>query len=212
MKRSISTFALSAFALSAVTLGFARAQSAPSPAPPAPLPSGSVTAAPQVTPTPILPPGALPSPSGNTASVTIGPKKPKSTPAPPKDADANRVGLSGVWEIALQRPDGVVYTHFKLVQTGTSLTGQYLDENGKKYPLAGSIDGKSVRVVVSMPNGTALVFTGSQDAMTDMMGTVSTAKDMIGFTAAYRPKEKWIDNISPGSGLGSAVGNPGGVP
>jgi hypothetical protein len=209
VKRSISTIALSAFALSAASLGFARAENAP----PAPLPSASATAAPQVTPTPILPPGALPSPAANTASVTIGPKKPKATPAPPKDEDANRVGLTGVWEVALQKTDGVVYTHFKLVQTGTSLTGQYLDENGKKYPLAGSIDGKNVRVVVSMPNGTALVFSGSQDAMTDMMGTVSTSKDLIGFTAAYRPKEKWIDNISPGgSGLGSAVGNPGGTP
>ena len=161
----------------------------------------------------MLPPGALPSPAGSSASVTVGTKKAAATPAPPKDEDANRVGLTGVWEIALQKPDGVVYTHFKLTQTGTTLTGQYLDESGKKFPLAGTIDGKKVRVVVSMSDGSALVFSGTEDGNSDMMGTLSTAKDLVGFTAGYRPKYKWIDNISPGgSGIGSMTGNPGGNP
>lgn len=146
-------------------------------------------------------------PSSLPANV-IPTAKPKTgaTPAPPKDEDANRVGISGVWEVAIQQPDNVQYVHFKLDQKGSALTGQYLDGNGKKYPLAGSVDGKNVRVVVSLPNGTALIFNGTQDAGSDMVGTLDNAKDVVGFTASYRPKYKWIDNLSPGAGgLGNGV-------
>jgi hypothetical protein len=133
------------------------------------------------------------------------------TPAPPVDPDVNRVGVSGVWEIAIQSSNGPVqYTHFKLDQKGAVLTGQYLDTNGKKYPLTGSVDGKNVRVVVTMANGTALIFNGQQDSGTDMVGVLDTSKDSIGFTAEYRPKYKWIDNLSPNptGGVGG-MGNPG---
>ena len=176
-----------------------------------PLPSAQATYVPTAAPSPVQAPGVLPVPPGSTATATIGGKaKPKATPAPPKDPEDNRVGLTGVWEIALQKTDGVIYTHFKITQTGSTLTGQYLDEAGKKFPLAGSFDGKKVRVVVSLADGTALVFSGSSEGNTDMVGTLSTAKDLLGFTAAYRPKYKWIDNISPGgSGLGGmGGGNP----
>ena len=113
--------------------------------------------------------------------------------------------MTGVWEIALQTADGVVYSHFNLKQDGNTVTGQYLDENGKKFPLSGTIDGKNVRVVVSLP-GSALVFNGTEEAFTDMVGTLTGAKDVVGFTAAYRPKFKWIDNVSPG-GLGGLNGS-----
>jgi hypothetical protein len=133
--------------------------------------------------------------------ATLPTAKPKSTPAPPKE-EANRVGVTGVWEVAIQNTSGVVYTHFKLAQNGAVLTGQYLDDKGKKFPLTGTIDGKNVRLVVTMPDGTALVFNGSQDGGTDMVGTLDTAKDLVGFTASYRPKYKWIDNLTPGTGAG----------
>ncbi len=155
---------------------------------------------PQPTPTPILPPGTLPTAQPNT--VTIPLTKSKATPAPPTDADEHRVGISGVWEVQIQQSSGTVYTHFKLDQKGNELTGQYLDTSGKKYPLAGTVDGKDLHVVVSMPNGTALVFSGSLDGTTDMAGTIDSASDLIGFTAAYRPKYKWIDNLSPSPGIG----------
>ena len=162
---------------------------------------------PQPTPTPLLPPGALPSTPPATVTVPIPGAKATATPAPPKDVDEKRVGISGVWEVEIQQPSGqTIYTHFKLNQSGTNLTGQYLDTSGKKYPLAGSVDGKEVHVVVSMPDGTALVFAGTVDTNTDMEGTLSSAKDLVGFTAAYRPKYKWIDNLSPSPGL------PGGTP
>jgi hypothetical protein len=147
----------------------------------------------------------MPTASAGTIKATI-PTSTKATPAPPKDVDENRVGISGVWEIAIQDPSGVVYTHFKLTQNGSAITGQYLDDKGKKFPLAGTVDGKTVRVVVTMPDGTALVFSGTQDGGTDMVGTLNTAKDLVGFTAAYRPKYKWIDNLTPGTG---GMGNPG---
>jgi hypothetical protein len=111
-----------------------------------------------------------------------------------------------VWEVAIQEPNNVVYTHFKLEQKGNTLTGQYLDASGKKFPLTGAVDGKTVRVVVSLPNGSALVFNGTQDGGLDMVGTIDTSKDVIGFTAAYRPKYKWIDNLTPGAGgMGNGV-------
>ena len=132
----------------------------------------------------------------------------KGTPAPPKDPNANRIGLSGVWEVALQQTSGVEYAHFKLAQSGSILTGTYLNANNKKYPISGSIDGKDVRLVVTMSDGTALVFKGSQEGNTDMMGTVDNSKDVIGFTAAYRPKYKWTDNLNPApsGGLGGLGG------
>jgi hypothetical protein len=158
------------------------------------------------------PPPAPPSPNASAAPTLppdlLATPKPKgtATPAPPKDVVPNRVGISGVWEIAIQESSGVVYTHFKLDQKGNVLTGQYLDESGKKYPLAGSVDGKTVRVVVSLPNGKALVFNGTQDAGADMVGTLEGLSDMVGFTAAYRPKYNWYDNLTPGAGgLGNGV-------
>lgn len=169
----------------------------PPPAPPAP----NATAA------PTLPPGTLPAP-GSSQPMQPAPKG-TATPAPPKDPDTNRVGISGVWEVAIQEPSQVMYTHFKLEQKGAVLTGQYLDGDGKKFPLSGSIDGKNVRVVVSLPNGTALIFNGTQDGGLDMVGTLDTSKDIIGFTASYRPKYKWIENLTPGAG---GLGNGNGVP
>lgn len=129
------------------------------------------------------------------------------TPAPPTDEDAKRVGISGVWEVQIQQPNTTVYTHFKLDQNGPVLTGQYLDTNGKKYPLQGTVAQKDVRIVVTMPDGSSLVFSGTVEANSDMEGTLDLPKDTVGFTAAYRPKYKWIDNLSPNPGVGT--GQPG---
>lgn len=129
------------------------------------------------------------------------------TPAPPAD-DEKRVGISGVWEVQIQQPNATVYTHFKLDQKGSALTGQYLDKNGKKYPLQGSIDQKQVHIIVTMADGSTLVFSGTVEANTDMEGTLNLTKDMVGFTAAYRPKYKWIDNLSPNPGIGTQTGVP----
>ncbi len=195
MKRLFFFIAAAALTFGTFQTPSAFAQSRAAATPPPPPPAPNATAA------PTLPPG-LKLPAG---TVTPGPKG-TATPAPPKDEDVNRVGISGVWEIAIQQPNKVEYTHFKIDQKGNVLTGQYLDGSGKKYPLAGSVDGKNVRVVVSLPNGTALIFNGTQDSGMDMVGTLDTSKDIIGFTASYRPKYKWIDNLTPGSaGMGNGV-------
>ena len=155
----------------------------------------------QATPPPpqAILPHALP-----TATPSLHPTG-SPTPAPPveSETDKNRVGITGVWEVQIQ-PDGghTVYTHFKLTQTGTALIGEYLDTNGKHYPLAGSVDGKNVRIVVSKPDGTTVTFTAAVDGTTDMLGMMDTPKNQIVFTAAYRPKYKWLDNIAPGTGMG----------
>ncbi len=146
------------------------------------------------------PPQASPTPSP-AATFTLPTPKSSATPAPPKDTDEKRVGISGVWEVQIQQSSTTQYTHFKVDQKGNALTGQYLDSNGKKYPIAGTVDGKDVHLVVSMPDGSALVFTGTVEGGMDMAGTISTSKDIVGFTAAYRPKYKWLDNLSPNPGL-----------
>jgi hypothetical protein len=132
----------------------------------------------------------------------------KATPSPPADA---RKGLEGVWEMQIQRSTGTLYAHFKIAQTGTTLTGTFLNDGGKRFPLAGSVDDQAVRLVVSMPDGTSLLLEGRLDGTTDMIGILTTPKEQVPFTAAYRPKEKWIDNLNaaPG-GLGGAPGGTGG--
>jgi hypothetical protein len=111
----------------------------------------------------------------------------------------------------IQRADKTEYTHFKIAaQNGGTLTGSYLDSAGKHYPLAGSVDGQTIRLVVSMPDGTTVLLEGRLDGTTDMIGLITTSGGQTPFTAAYRPKEKWIDNLnaSPG-GLGTGSGGGG---
>ncbi len=149
------------------------------------------------------PSGRLPAPApAASASVKI---PTKATPAPPKDTPITRVGISGVWEIQIQRISGVTYTHFKIDQKDNVLTGQYLDQDGKKYPLFGSVDGKNVRVVVSLPNGSTLTFSGTHEAFSDMIGMLALSNESVPFTAAYRPKYNWLDNLSPSTG---GIGHP----
>jgi len=105
--------------------------------------------------------------------------------------------------VQIQHPNGTDYTHFLLTQQGDALTGTYLDARGKKYPLTGTVDGQAVRVIVAMPNGTSLLLEGKLDGTTDMIGMLTTPDGQLPFTAAYRAKSKWIENVNP---------SPGGVP
>ncbi len=173
----------------------ALARSAATPPPPPPALSSGTAGAPTPTPVPVL---------------TGGQPKTTPSPSPPPANEAGRVGLSGVWEVQIQRESDTIYAHFKLVQKSGVLSGVYMDPAGKQFPLAGSIDVKTVHLVISMPDGSTLTFEGSQDNNTDMLGMMTSAKENIAFTAAYRPKEKFIDNITPGAaGLGGLGGGRG---
>ena len=158
----------------------------------------TATAAPDETP--------LPLPSGFAVPSAYGTARPggspSPTPTPPKD---NRKGIEGVWEVQIQRTNKTTYTHFQLAQTGATLSGVYLDGSGKKYPLAGSVDNGTVRLIVSMPDGTTLLLEGRLDGTTDMIGMLTTPQEQVPFTAAYRPKEKWIENVNPSPG---GIGQP----
>lgn len=172
----------------------------------APFAAPSAAATPPPTPPPIDNPAAtpIPIPSGYGPAGTAPAANPSATPTPPKDA---RKGLEGVWEVQIQRGNETDYTHFKIAQDGNALTGTYLDGAGKKYPLAGSVDGQSIRLIVSMPDGTTLLLEGRLDGTTDMLGMLTTSKEQVPFTAAYRPKEKWIENVNPApGGIGGAGG------
>lgn len=151
------------------------------------------------TPPPTPPP--IGNPVAPQAYPSAGPGA-KTTPYPSPPADS-RKGLDGVWEVQIQHPSTTDYTHFSVTQQGDALTGTYLDAHGKKYPLSGSVDGQVVRLIIAMPNGTSLLLEGKLDGTTDMIGMLTTPDGQLPFTAAYRAKSKWIENVNP---------SPGGVP
>ena len=135
---------------------------------------------------------------------------PDATPTP----DPNRKGLDGVWEVQIQHTDGTTtYDHLQLTQTGNTLAGTFLDNehNNKKYPVTGSVDAKAIHIVVTRPDGTTMVFNGTVDGTTDMLGMLQDGAQQIAFTAAYRPKYRFIDTVSPvpgGIGTGSGTVTP----
>ena len=205
-----TTNTIRAFALTfAVALLAAAPTATPSPTPapttvPITLPP---MPAPDCKPTPSPVPiggNVLPAP-GQNRCVTITPAKKgaKPTPTPPPA----RVGLTGVWEVQIQPGGDIVdYVHFKLTQTGDALVGTYLDKKNKPYPLAGVVKGANVRIVVTLPKGGSLVFSGSVSGTTDMIGMMTGPSGEIAFTAAYRAKSNLFDNIAPGAGLGGLGG------
>lgn len=186
------------FFLSMTAVRSAAAAATPPPTPP-PIGTPGVPA----TPPPMGTPGT-PGPAASVINVPMGatpsPSAGKPTPTPPPGA---RKGLDGVWEVAIQHPNTTDYTHFRLSQQGDELTGTYLDSHGKKYPLTGVVDGQSVRLIVTMPNGTTLLLEGRLDGTTDMVGELTGAGGETPFSASYRAKEKWIENVNP---------SPGGIP
>ncbi len=147
----------------------------------------------------------LPQPAATLFPLGAPAKGAKSTatPSPPPNA---RKGLDGVWEVQIQHPERTDYTHFQLQQQGGALSGVYLDAKKKKYPLVGTVDGQDVRLIVSLPNGTTLLMEGKLDGTTDMVGMLTTAGGQIPFTASYRAKEKWIENVNPSPG---GISQPG---
>jgi len=214
VKTTAAWFALATGALIAGALGGAASFALPGVAatpPPTPPPLGTPsTPAPDTATTPI------PVPSGFGLPGQSQPAPASSaTPTPPPDA---RKGLEGVWELEIQRGAKTDYAHFLLQQSGSTLSGTYLNDAGKKFPLAGSVDGQSVRIVVTLPDGTALLLEGRLDGTTDMVGMLTSGQEQVGFTAAYRPKEKFIDNLNAapgglgGMGQGGGGGGGGGYP
>ncbi len=169
--------------------------------------SSAPDAVPTATPSPTLDTifgGASPNPKGKKAATKGAP------PAPP----AVRKGLDGVWEIEIQRGPKTDYVHMNLLQVGQGLSGTFLTKDNKKYPITGSLDEQNnVRLVVSLPDGTTILLEARVDGTTDMLGMFTDAAERVPFTAAYRPKENWLENINaqPG-GIGGGGGPPGGPP
>ncbi|HLY02730.1 MAG TPA: hypothetical protein VKR56_09575 [Candidatus Cybelea sp.] len=168
--------------------------------PPTPPPLGATAA---MTPEPDS--STLPQPAATLFPLGAPAKSGKSTPTPSPPPNA-RKGLDGVWEVQIQHPDVTDYTHFQLRQQGGALSGTYLDSKKKQYPLVGTVDGQDVRLIVSLPNGTTLLLEGKLDGTTDMVGMLTTAGGQIPFTASYRAKEKWIENVNPSPG---GISQPG---
>jgi hypothetical protein len=174
---------------------FVAAAATPPPTPP-PIGTPAAPAPAAATPTPAASNYALPA----TTPAPAPSAQVKPTPTPPANA---RKGLDGVWEVEIQHPNLTDYTHFKLTQQGDALTGTYLDAHNKRYPLSGTVDGQDVRLIVTMPNGTTILMEGKLDGTTDMVGMLTMPNGQVPFTASYRAKEKWIENVNP---------SPGGMP
>lgn len=131
----------------------------------------------------------------------------KATPKPPPQ----RTGLDGVWEIQIQRGANTQYEHMNLTQIGDALNGYYLEGTGKvkkKYPVTGSVDAQNnIRLVVSLPDGSTILLEGTVQGTTDMLGMFTDAKERVPFTAAYRAKSNWVENINAApAGLGTSGG------
>jgi hypothetical protein len=202
---------LAAFALIAAT-----PDPTPPPSPPPPTvvqpsaaPAASVSPAPDASSSS----GPLPTPTPDLDTIFgtkhgkrgAGAEKP--TPSPPPQ----RKGLDGVWEIQIQRGPNVQYEHMKLAQTGQALNGTYIEGLGKVqkvYPVTGSLDSaNNVHLVVSLPDGSTILLEARVDGTTDMLGMFTDAKERVPFTAAYRAKENWIENVNAApAGLSSSGG------
>lgn len=124
---------------------------------------------------------------------SLFPARPHASPSPPPP---QRVGISGVWELALQQGANTSYAHLKLRQQANVLTGTYLDTTNKPSPAVGTIDGESVRIVVTQKDGSTIVFDARLDGTTDMIGLMTTPTTSIPFTGDYRAKENFFDNIN----------------
>jgi hypothetical protein len=181
-------------------------------APPSPPPLNAVpTATPASDASPAAATSGAPTPTPSPDLDTIfgtkhgkhDAKDSKSGSPPPPPVDT-RKGLDGVWEIQIQRGAKVEYEHMNLKQTDKEITGTFLTKDNKKFPVAGSIDGQQIRLVVSLADGSTILLEARVDGTTDMLGMFTDAAERVPFTAAYRAKEKWIDNINAQpAGLGS---------
>lgn len=173
-------------------------------APPSPPPLGG----------PTLPPlGPSSNASPGQATVPLNRATPVPSGSPSAPPDDGRKGLEGVWEVVIQRMnDDPLYDHIKLTQKENVLTGVFLDNqnHNKQYPLAGSVDGNNIHLVVTKDDGTTMTFNGTVDGTTDMIGMMQRGTETIAFTAAYRPKYKFIDSIAPGTGMPGTGGTGGG--
>ena len=60
-----------------------------------------------------------------------------------------------------------------------------------------------------LPDGTTILLEARVDGTTDMLGMFTDAAERVPFTAAYRPKENWLENINaqPG-GIGGSPAVP----
>jgi hypothetical protein len=199
-----------------LAIGLLAAAAPPQATPPPPPPALAATPTPSASPSASPIPTATPSLDNVFGGHHGGHQKTASaanaTPTPPVDT---RKGLDGVWELQIQRGANTEYEHMDLIQSGTGLTGYYLTQDKKRFPISGMMDDQhDVRIIVTRPDGTTILLEAKVDGTTDMLGMFTDSKERVPFTAAYRPKEKFIDNVNAGpGGLGGIGGGaPGGGP
>jgi hypothetical protein len=202
------------FAAIALIAAAPQPQATPLPTPPDLSASATPSASPSASPSPI--PSALPSLDHPYGGKHGRGGAPSATPTPPVDV---RKGIDGVWEIQIQRGANTEYEHMSLLENGETISGYYLTQDKKKYPVSGIVDDQhNVRIIVTRPDGTTILLEARVDDNTDMLGMFTDSKERVPFTAAYRAKEKFIDNVNAtpgglgGLGSGGTGAGPGGGP
>jgi hypothetical protein len=174
----------------------------PNPVPTAtPIPSATLnpvppTASPVPTATPPPPRGRRGRPSPSS-----GPKSPEPTATPTSPAFAS---LDGTWEVQVQYSDHTNYGYFDVLQTTSTLTGNWRYQ-GKKFPMDGTYDGRLIKMVAKLPQGN-VTLSGYVENATDMVGLIdfNDGKTPIAFTAEHRqpPSKNLLNRGEPEAGGG----------
>jgi hypothetical protein len=186
VKRALIPLFVACLAVAGLAAGAVPVPSIGATAPPSPPPLQNATIT-TTTPSP------SPTPTEIPGLQSLFPSRPHASPSPPVP---QRVGISGVWELALQNGADTTYTHLSLHQQQNALTGTYIDASNKHVPAVGIVDGSTVRVVVTYPGGKTITLEGTLDGTTDMIGLMTTPSGQVPFSADYRPKENFFDNIN----------------
>jgi hypothetical protein len=183
--------------------------------PPNPVPTA--TPIPSVTLNPV-PPAASPVPTATPPpprgrrgrpGPSSSPKGPEPTATPTSPAFAS---LDGTWEVQVQYSDHTTYSYFDLLQTTSTLAGNWRYE-AKKYPLDGTYDGRLIKMVVKFPKGN-VTLSGYVENATDMVGLAdfNDGKPPVAFTAEHRqlPSKNLLNRGEPEAGGGRRRGGGGG--
>jgi hypothetical protein len=105
-------------------------------------------------------------------------------------AQAEKVDVTGAWDLTITKPDGSVSGLAILSQDGTKITGMIGPAVTDMFPVEGTWDGDKLTILARPRKGRTTAFakcelTGTRERMT---GTIDTDKGTIEFIRKQRQK------------------------
>jgi hypothetical protein len=105
-------------------------------------------------------------------------------------AQAQKVDVTGAWDLTITKPDGSVSGLAILSQDGTKITGMIGPAVTDMFPVEGTWDGDKLTILARPRKGRTTAFakcelTGTRERMT---GTIDTDKGTIEFIRKQRQK------------------------